>query len=329
MVELGKDTGLERDAAREAAAVAEFTVGKAIAQYLEWKADRVRPSTLQPSRRYLENYWSPLHKLSMDGVTKEQVEDRLEAIAEEHGKRAAFAARSHLAAMFSWAVRRKGVKQNAVAFVERPFGKSEARSRTLTDAELRAIWLATSDGSDFSKVVRLLLLCAARRSEIGALSWQEVDLAAAVLHIPGSRMKAGHPHDIRLSAPALAILSAQPRRGDRPWVFGRAGHGLAGWSFLKRALDKRIAESIGRALPPWGLHDLRRTTATRLVSDLGVAPHVVDNILAHTRPQLHRVYVTGTYATECRLALDAWASRLLEIVEGRQPGSNVVNLQRA
>ena len=204
----------------------------------------------------------------------------------------------------------------------------EPRERVLSDTELRAIWAATAGDDDLSKVVRLLLFTATRRSVIGDLSWSEVDLPNATLHIPGARMKAGKPQDIALSGPALAILSAQPRRGERPWVFGRHGRGLQGWSFLKMSLDKRIAETIGRALPQWRFHDLRRSTATRLASDLHIPPHIIDSILAHAPPKLRRTYVTSDYPKEQRAALDAWANRLLEIVGEREPDLNVVDLAR-
>ena len=44
--------------------------------------------------------------------------------------------------------------------------------RHVIDADgLRAIWHADGDGRDFSAIVRLLLLSAARRTEIGGLLW--------------------------------------------------------------------------------------------------------------------------------------------------------------
>jgi integrase len=62
----------------------------------------------------------------------------------------------------------------------------KARDRTLTDAELRAIWAETA-GYDYSAIVRLLLLTGCRADEIGSLSWAEVFGDRIVL--PGTARK--------------------------------------------------------------------------------------------------------------------------------------------
>jgi integrase len=310
----------ERLAAQRQAAAAAYTVGKAIDAYLGWKEGRVRANTMQMSCRYLLNHWRPLHRYPLDGVSKSDVDDQLDVIVKTNGRMAGYAARKHLAAMFAWAVRKRGIGSNPVVLTEDPGKRIEPRSRTLTDAELRTIWTCTAGDDDFSKIMRLLLLTAARRSEVGGASWEEFDAENSRLRLPASRMKAARPHEIHLSAPALSILTAQPRRGDRAWIFGRGSSiGFQGWSGAKQALDQRIAKSTGRPLAPWSLHDARRSVASRLVGDLAAAPHVVDAILAHTPPKLHRTYVTSAYTSEMRLALAAWSKRLLEIVEDRAP----------
>jgi hypothetical protein len=61
------------------------------------------------------------------------------------------------------------------------------RTRTLSDAELCAIWDATGDGSAFSRYIRFLLLTGARRSE-AMLFWSELD-AHGTWTLPSSRNK--------------------------------------------------------------------------------------------------------------------------------------------
>ena len=123
MVELGKDPGHERDAARQAATEAGFTVGKAVDEYLEWKRDRVRPNTFRSAQRHLLKHWQPLHKAPINAVTENQINDLLAVLAKTHGKMAAHSARKDLAAMFTWAMRRKGVQRNPAAFAEDPAGR--------------------------------------------------------------------------------------------------------------------------------------------------------------------------------------------------------------
>ena|SRR5688572_4755776 len=80
-------------------------------------------------------------------------------------------------------------------------------------------------------------------------------------------------------------------------------------------------DELGRyALPPWRLHDLRRTVATRM-ADLGVEPHVVEEILGHVgwhRAGVAGIYNRASYERAKRAALSLWADRLIELV-GERP----------
>ena len=59
------------------------------------------------------------------------------------------------------------------------------------------------------------MLTGARKTEIADLRWSEVDLDQALITLPAARTKARREHEIPLSAPALAILKAQPRDDER------------------------------------------------------------------------------------------------------------------
>ena len=65
-----------------------------------------------------------------------------------------------------------------------------SRKRLITDEELRALWSALTD-DDYSDIIRLLIYTGARKSEIGGLTWKEIDLVKAQMNIPGTRMKNG------------------------------------------------------------------------------------------------------------------------------------------
>ena len=69
-------------------------------------------------------------------------------------------------------------------------------------------------------------------------------------------------------------------------------------------------------MPPWRIHDLRRTAATRM-ADLGVQPHVIEAVLNHVSG--HRAGVAGTYnramySAEKKAALKLWAEHLRQFV---------------
>ena len=66
-----------------------------------------------------------------------------------------------------------------------------------------------------ARALEFLILTAARTGEVIEATWSEIDLAAGWWVIPGARMKTGEEHRIPLSARAIEILQALPRKGER------------------------------------------------------------------------------------------------------------------
>ena len=188
-----------------------------------------------------------------------------------------------------------------------PRNAEVARERVLSNEEIAAIWRATGTGSDYSRIVRMLLLTGCRREEIGGLRWDEIE--RDVITLGRDRTKTGAVQEVFLGPLALAQL---PEREDREFVFGRGrsnGAGFSGWSKSKARLDAAVGFE-------WRLHDLRRTLSTRL-NDAGVEPHVVEALLGHAgaRAGIAGVYNKAAYREQKRQALEKWAG----IVEPRTP----------
>ena len=81
-------------------------------------------------------------------------------------------------------------------------------------------------------------------------------------------------------------------------------------------------------------HDFRRTGATNLTGErLRVPRFIVSRVLNQISDTggaaaVTEVYDRNEYLAEKRRALDAWASRLRDIVSGEKPASNVVSFGR-
>jgi integrase len=213
------------------------------------------------------------------------------------------------------------VGANVVALTERR--NEKARERVLSDAELVGIWNACRD-DDHGRIVRLLMVTAQRREEVGAVRDGELHFDRRLWILPAERSKNGRAHDVPLSDAALQILRTAPRRARRSFVFGEGEGAFSGWSRCKAALDARILASTSEhrraALEPWVLHDLRRTALSGMAR-LGVKAHVIDAVANHVTGEAKRgvagVYNRYDYGPEKRQALDLWASHVESIVNSQ------------
>lgn len=75
-------------------------------------------------------------------------------------------------------------------------------------------------------------------------------------------------------------------------------------------------------MPPFTPHDLRRTVVTRL-SDLGIAPHIIEKIVNHKMTGVMGIYNRSEYLPESQKAIELW-NRYLQDLTGA--GDNVMFL---
>jgi integrase len=316
---------------------AQQTFEKMVDQYLDQHArPRLRPRSLESVERHLQEHWKPFQRRSIHDIKRKDVASRLLEIASQRGEGAARRARATLSAFYTWAMRSGVANENPVINTIPP-GEEKPRDRVLSDAEIATIWKHSGDG-DYGAIVKLLILTAQRRDEVGHMLRSEIDTDERMWSIPGSRTKNGEPHQVPLSDSALDILNSLDERDGSDHVFGIGERGFSGWSRAKAALDKRISDARPvhtkgkKAAPmaPWRLHDLRRSTATRM-AELGTLPHVVEAVLNHlsgSRAGVAGIYNRATYLPEKRQALDMWAAHIEALVAGK-PGSNVVAIGEA
>jgi integrase len=311
-VRLGRDPAGEK---QEAVASLADRCETHIRTYLNRQKARLRPSSYRHSERYLLDHWKPLHAIPLAKIDRRTVAARLGTLITDCGPAAADRARATLSAFFVWAVKEGLVEANPVFATNRP-DDGKGRERVLTGQELVQVWRALGEGH-YATIVKLLILTGQRLMEIGGLRWPEIDFAARLLRLPGERTKNHRAHDVPLSDPAVALLRAMPVMAGRDYVFGSGAKGFGGYSVPKKALDKRITEINGAPLPPWVVHDLRRSVATHM-AEIGAQPHIVEAVLNHASG--HKAGIAGTYnkavyERDKRQALDLWGAHVLSLVE--------------
>ncbi len=305
--DLGEDAQAKRRAEQAKAAT---TLGAVIELYIQQYVEkRQRPNTQRETKRHLRVNWRSLHGLPLHDIARRDVAARLAELVDNTGPISANRARTILHGFFVWAMQQGIVEINPVAGTAAP-ASERRRDRTLTDDEIRAIWMATDGPGDYAAIVRLLLLTGQRREEVAGMPWRELDLERALWSLPSDRTKNGQAHDVPLSSAALEIVSRLRRRGDRELIFGEGEGSFSGWSQAKRRLDARSGVS------DWRLHDIRRTAVTGM-AELGVQPHVIEALINHLSG--HKVGVAGiynraTYAAEKRAAMVIWSDHVDKIV---------------
>ena len=267
-----------------------------------------------------------------DALTRADALATLDAMAKAGKATMAGRTLAYARACYTWAIKRGRLPSNP--FLALPIGSGTvSRDRVLTDGEVALIWQAAGEiGHPFGPLVRLLLLTAQRRDEVGAMRWSELSEDRVTWTIPKERAKNGKAHVVHLAPAARAILAGVPRfvwaEGDGKaqlpppdLVFTVTGKTpVSGYSNAKDSLDARIAKArakaaadVGQPVPPplpaWRMHDFRRTAVTWMAGH-GVAPHVADRLLNHvagTISGVAAVYQRQQFLAEREAALEAWA----------------------
>ncbi|MGH7074524.1 MAG: tyrosine-type recombinase/integrase [Stellaceae bacterium] len=263
-------------------------------------------------------------------ITRRDVIERLDEIKARGGKYASRRSLGAIRRFFNWCAdgERFGIEVSPCANVRDKTigitGRDLKRSRVLNDGELREVWHAADTlGYPFGRLVQVLTLTGQRLNDIARAQWSEIDLDAAMLVVPPARFKTGVAQEVALAPCAVELLKAMPRFAEG-FAFSTTAskRPISGWSKMKSRLDAAIARERQAAgaepMPPWVLHDLRRTVRTRLVSDLGVEAFIAERVIGHALPGLHAVDDQGSHRPQKRAALEQWAERLHGIVEPMQ-----------
>jgi integrase len=194
-----------------------------------------------------------------------------------------------------------------------------SRERILTDDELRAVWQASGDGTQFSALVRLLLLTAQRKAKVGTMHWSDLDGDVwTIRKEPREKANAG-----RLQLPPLAMtaLATLPRFAGNDHVFAGRGANPFDGGQEKAQFDTRCG------VTGWTLHDLRRT-ARSLMSRARVPREHAERVLGHSVGNTaEKTYDRHKFDHEKALALRQLADLVARIVE--TPNGNVVELRGA
>ncbi len=328
----GHDPQREKIQARRIAAspAKDDLIENVIDSYLRRHVDRkLRPSTGLQVRRMLLGRVIPAWKgRPIASITRRDVRALLESIVDTGRLTDANRCLSWTNAMMSWAISEDILTgANPCSKLAKP-SVEQPRERALDDGELAQVWRAAEQvGGAAGRLAQLLIATGARRTEVGELTWSELDLDRAIWTLPASRSKNGREIAIPLNALALDILRATPRfEGCDAVVTANGSTPINGYSVAKAAIDRKLTEGFAG----WRFHDLRRSFATGLAA-LGIEPHLIERLLNHSeggQSKIARTYNQHRYGDAMRRASEVWATHIKQLLDGT-PATNVVNIGRA
>jgi len=287
-----------------------------------------RQATITAEKGYFDRIVMPkLGREPLGSLTRSRLQTFINEVVDARSQSVARQCRVVLQGIYTFAIWQEIVQTNPVQFVTARQGA--ARDTVLTDPQLKAVWNGfdhahLSKETFVSRSVCLAVMLAAvtlqRRGEVSGLRRDELDLSARLWTIPGHRTKNHRTHVVPLSPLAVKLIEeATVLAGDSPFVFPTPRSREA--PILPAAIShafRRVCD--GAALEGITPHDLRRTGATNLTSELiGTPRFIVSKVLNHISDSgdgaaVTAIYDRNAYLPEKRRALDAWAVLLARIV---------------
>ncbi len=265
------------------------TFEAACEEYRTRHLSRVRADTAHEQERILRVRFKPVFgKRKLDRLTARDISTIIDDISGNASRRAAFIA---MRTFLNWCIRQEYLETSPLSRLQCP--RQRTRERVLTDEEVVEVWRGVPSGV-YGDIVKLLALTGQRRGQIAALS--PTFVRGELLTWPSSRMKSNRTHSIPITPMVAEILARYPK--GLPVI--------KHWAWFKKKLDRNSG------IYDWVLHDLRRTFATKL-AEMGVAPHIIERILAHSSGTISGVaaiYNRYSFLPEMREALLKWETRL-------------------
>ncbi len=270
---------------------AEATLEEFFAAYGEDRGRELR--TWNNLESIFRCHLSPWRMRKMSDFTKPDVlrlHRHIGAIDPRTGKRKGTYAANRtielLCALFNWASGHSEWKGENPASNIPPF-KERKRKRFLDGTKLPDFFKALADEPNESMRDYMLvsLLTGARRANVQAMRWDEINWPRAEWLIPAEKAKADEDIQIALTPVVVKLLRNRKANAIGPWVF--PGRGKTGHLVEPKTAWNRILKRAG--LTNLRLHDLRRTLGSWQAAT-GASLPIIGKSLGHESLQATKIY---------------------------------------
>ncbi len=302
----GKDPAAEKKAQRGAGTFAELA-----ARYLEEHAKKHNRSWPQADalvRRHALPRWS---KLQAGNITRSDVKQMMARIEAPIVANQTLAA---VSAIFSWGMKEEIVSANPCKLVAR--NPTRSRERVLSPSEVPLLWEALDDlDSVRETALKVILLTGQRPGEVSAMrrehikdGWWTMPGEPVPDIWPGT--KNAQTHSVWLPEPVRKLLNGIISGGPGFVFAGPRGGAVTELDGAMRDICAKL--DMERATP----HDLRRTHGSTITA-LGFGRDAMNRVQNHREGGIADVYDRHRYEDENKRIMEAVASKIMMLVEGR------------
>lgn len=252
----------------------------------------------------------------MTEITTAMVRDLCDRILDRGGNATAVQVREIISSIYRYANDRGHSFSNPAQDIKASsIATFTPRLRSLSPREVGIFFntLDTVAGMPTLKLaLKIIFLTMVRKSEFTLATWDEVDFKTNEWTIPAGRMKGGRTHVIYLSRQVNDLLiGLKMCAGGSPYL-------LAGRYNINKPLSNaalngvitttvKVAQSQGKALEHFTVHDMRRTAST-LLHEAGYPSDWIEKCLAHEQKGVRAIYNKAEYARPRAYMLQQWAN---------------------
>ena len=258
--------------------------------------------------------------IPLDQVSIEDIRRTIWRKKEQGYDAAANQVRGLLKRMFDYAMTLGLVPYNPVlAIPSRHVHKAKPRDRYLSTNEIRTYYTTLLNSRIYRprKLGLLLsLLTLVRKSELLRAKWEHIDFDSRIWLIPETKADSatGHSREmvVYMSDQVMEIFKElKAIAGNEPFVFvGRK----SGTHISHNAFN--TAQKVALALtdlPPFTVHDLRRTASTHL-NEQGFNSDAIEACLNHTAKGVRGVYNKAKYEKERTEMMQKWSNHIFSVI---------------
>ncbi len=326
---LGRFPEMSVEQARDAAAAILADVGKGISPQAEKLASKDEPTLGELFENYLEGharircvrvadmekdfvrYVTDWRDRKWSSIKRADVQNRVNHVRQNNGPAAANHIIILMKAMTSWNIRNGYIEGDNPWLPIKQF-KIQSRERFLRPNEMANFFAALKKVPDemMRDYFEISLYTGARKSNVLAMRWEDVDLELAIWRIPMTKNKESHL--VPLTGPAVEILRRRSESSKTGWVFpGRIKD-----SHLvepKRVWYKLIKDA---GVEDLRVHDLRRTLASYMAITNHSLP-IIARALGHKSTQATQIYSRLTQ-DPVRNAMDLAIAQIHLLAESKE-----------